>query len=55
MTRRNRHPSRPGVSMMEVAIGTLLVGGVMATTIELIGPTVRSTVLAGDRDRKSVV
>lgn len=49
MTRRTRHPSRPGVSMMEVAIGTLLVGGVMATTIELIGPTVRSTVLAGDR------
>lgn len=35
--------------MMEVAVGTLLVGGVLASTINLIGPTVRSTVLAGDR------
>lgn len=41
--------SRRGISMMEVSLGTLLVGGVLATTIELIGPTVRSSVLAGDR------
>jgi Tfp pilus assembly protein PilV len=49
MTRRARYAARRGISMMEVAVGTLLVGGVLATTIELIGPTVRSTVLAGDR------
>lgn len=35
--------------MMEVAIGTLLVGGTLATTLQLVGPTVRSTQLAGDR------
>lgn len=44
-----RYPARRGISMMEVAIGTLLVGGTLATTLQLVGPTVRSTQLAGDR------
>lgn len=43
------HPLRHGVTLMETAIGTLLVGGVLAATLQLVGPTVRSTALAGDR------
>lgn len=34
--------------MMEAAIGTLLVGGVLAATLNLVGPTVRVTTNAGD-------
>lgn len=40
--------ARRGVTMMEVAIGTLLVGGVLAATLNLVGPTVRVTANAGD-------
>lgn len=43
-----RHRSH-GITLMETAIGTLLVGGVLAATLQLVGPTVRSTALAGDR------
>jgi type II secretory pathway pseudopilin PulG len=39
---------RRGITMMEVVIGTLLVGMVLAATLNLIGPTVRATKLAGD-------
>jgi hypothetical protein len=39
---------RRGVTMMEVALGTLLVGGVLAATLNVVGPTVRSTKVAGD-------
>ena len=42
-------PARRGITLMETSIGTLLVGGVLAATLQLIGPTVRSTALAGDR------
>lgn len=35
--------------MMESAIGTLLVGGVLASTLHIVGPTVRVTANAGDR------
>lgn len=44
-----RTPKRAGISLIEVSIGTLLVGGVLATTLHLVAPTVRSTQLAGDR------
>lgn len=40
--------SRRGVTMMETVIGTLLVGGVLAGTLSLVGPTARSSQLAGD-------
>lgn len=41
--------SRRGITMMEVAIGVLLVGGVLAATLQVVGPTVRSSRLAGDQ------
>lgn len=41
-------PPRRGVTMMEAAIGTLLVGGVLAATLNIVGPTVRVTRNAGD-------
>ncbi len=44
-----RHPARRGITMMETAIGSLLVGGVLASTLNLVGPTVQSTQRAGDR------
>lgn len=34
--------------MMEAAIGTLLVGGVLAATLNIVGPSVRVTANAGD-------
>lgn len=40
--------ARRGITMMEVVIGTLLVGMVLAATLNIIGPTVRATKLAGD-------
>lgn len=40
--------TRRGLTLMEVVIGTLLVGLVLASTIELVGPTVRSSRLAGE-------
>ncbi len=43
------HHRSHGITLMETAIGTLLVGGVLAATLQLVGPTVRSTALAGDR------
>lgn len=41
--------ARRGITMMEVAIGTLLVGAVLASTLHLVGPTVRATRHAEDR------
>lgn len=41
--------ARRGITMMEVVIGTLLVGMVLAATLNIIGPTVRATKLAGDQ------
>lgn len=35
--------------MMEAAIGTLLVGGVLGATLNIVGPTVRVTANSGDR------
>lgn len=40
---------RRGLTLMEVVIGTLLVGLVLAATLEMIGPTVRSSRLAGEK------
>ncbi|MEM9372421.1 MAG: hypothetical protein AAGA55_02155 [Planctomycetota bacterium] len=40
--------ARRGVTMMEAVIGTLLVGGVLAGTLGVVGPTARSSRLAGD-------
>ncbi len=40
--------ARRGVTMMETVIGTLLVGGVLAGTLAVVGPTARATRLAGD-------
>lgn len=44
-----RQHARRGITMMEAAIGSLLVGGVLASTLNLVGPTVQSTQRAGDR------
>lgn len=44
-----RTATRTGITLIEVSIGTLLVGGVLATTLHLVAPTVRATHLAGDR------
>lgn len=41
--------TRRGLTLMEVVIGTLLVGLVLASTLELVGPTVRSSRLAGEQ------
>jgi type II secretory pathway pseudopilin PulG len=41
--------ARRGLTLMEVVIGTLLVGLVLAATLEMIGPTVRSSRLAGEK------
>lgn len=41
--------ARRGLTLMEVVIGTLLVGLVLAGTLELVGPTVRSSRLAGEQ------
>jgi MSHA pilin protein MshD len=40
--------SRPGVTLMETVLSAMLVGGVLATTLQLVAPTVRSTVHAGN-------
>lgn len=40
--------ARRGITLMETTIASLLVGGVLVTTLELVGPTVRSTGLAED-------
>lgn len=40
--------TRRGITLMETVIGALLVGGVLASTLRLIGPTVGSSLLAGD-------
>jgi len=40
--------ARRGITLMETVIGTLLVGGVLAGTLGVIGPTARATQLAGD-------
>lgn len=39
---------RRAFTMMEVVLGVLLVGFVLAATIQLVGPTARSTQTAGD-------
>jgi Tfp pilus assembly protein PilV len=44
-----KYTARRGVTMMEAAIGTLLVGGVLAATLHIVGPTVRVTANAADR------
>lgn len=44
-----RMRTRRGVTMMETVLGSLMVGGVLAATLGLIGPTARSTELAGDQ------
>ncbi len=45
---RSSHVRR-GITLMETVIGSLLVGGVLASTIQLLGPTVRATALADRR------
>lgn len=42
-------PTRRGITMMETVIGALLVGGVVASTLRIVAPTVRATKLAEDR------
>lgn len=39
---------RRGITLMETVLGVLLVGGVLAGTLEIIGPTARASQLAGD-------
>ena len=39
---------RRGLTMMEVTISVVLVGGVLVATLNLVGPTARATQLAGD-------
>jgi type II secretory pathway pseudopilin PulG len=40
---------RRGITLMETVIGALLVGGVVASTLQIVAPTVRATKLAEDR------
>jgi Tfp pilus assembly protein PilV len=49
MNRIGFHSARRGVTLMETVIGSLLVGGVLASTIQLVAPTVRATGLAQDK------
>lgn len=49
MNRPGRILVRRGITLMETVIGALLVGGVLATTLHLVAPTVRATGLAHDR------
>ena len=40
--------ARRAITMMETVIGVLLVGGVLAATLSVVGPTARASQLAGD-------
>lgn len=40
--------TRRGITLMETVLSVLLVGGVLAATLQVVGPTARATQLAGD-------
>lgn len=46
---------RRGITLMETVIGALLVGGVVASTLQIVGPTIRATKLAEDRKTAAVL